>query len=689
MTRGSLNDTLQAALAHHRAGRLADAEMLYRQILVQQPEQPDTLQLLGVLRGQAGNPAEAATLIRRAIAAAPVPQPAWWSNLGKFLTDARDLDAAEDACRRAVELKPDFAEAHVNLGNVLRLAGSGAGAAAEYRYALRLNPSAALVHKLLGATLLAIGRDHLAESIAALREALRLNPADADAGNFLGVALRAAGDNPGAAAAFRAAVRPGKDFPVAMNNLGNALQAMGELDEAAACYRAAVETNPHFAEAHNNLASVLKEQGEVDASVDEYRQAVQLQPANAAMHSNLLLAMNYQGVSTRQSLFAAARAWADAHAKPLAHEIAPHANPREPGRRLRIGYVSADFREHASAFFLLPLLENHDGTRVEVFCYSDAARPDAITARCRTAAHHWRDIAGMPDARVADLVRTDAVDILVDLKLHADQNRLLVFARRPAPVQVTWLGYPGTTGLDAIDYRLSDPHLDSPADEQFYAEKTLRLPHTFWCYDPLSPEPVSPLPSLAGTPFTFGCLNHLSKIGAPLIGLWCRILAAGPASRLLLLAQPGSHRARILDIFSRYGVDKTRIEFVTPRPRAEYLRLYHAIDLALDSWPVNGHTTTFDSLWMGVPVLTLGGPTALGRAGISQLQNLALPSLIAADEDDYVNLATRLAGDPQSLQRLRQELRPRMQASPLMRGQDFAHAMEDAFQTVWHNYCIS
>jgi predicted O-linked N-acetylglucosamine transferase (SPINDLY family) len=406
------------------------------------------------------------------------------------------------------------------------------------------------------------------------------------------------------------------------------------------------------------------------------------------MHSNLLLALNYQWGSTRESLFAEARRWAQRHAEPLAREIGPHANARVSGRRLRVGYVTADFRQHASAFFLLPLLEHHDARRVELFCYSDVARPDGITARCRAAAHHWRETAGVGDARLAEMIRRDGIDILVDLKLHADQNRLLVFARKPAPVQVTWLGYPGTTGLTAIDYRLSDPHLDPSSQEDvFYAEKTVRLPHTFWCYDPLSAEPVNPLPAGGGGRIAFGCLNHPSKIGEPLVALMAQVLAAVPRSTLTLLGHDGSHRVRLLESFDRRGVAAERIEFVAPRPRGDYLRLYHGIDIALDSWPVNGHTTTFDSLWMGVPVVTLAGPTPLGRAGISQLKNLGLEKLIGDSGESYVRIARELADDLPRLSALRGGLRGLMESSPLMRSADFARGVEEAFEKMWRDYC--
>jgi predicted O-linked N-acetylglucosamine transferase (SPINDLY family) len=356
---------------------------------------------------------------------------------------------------------------------------------------------------------------------------------------------------------------------------------------------------------------------------------------------------------------------------------------------LRIGYVSPDFRDHADSFFTVPLLSNHDHGRFEIFCYSQVAHPDALTERQRGYADIWRDIAGLSDQQVADLVRGDRIDVLVDLKVHTADNRLLVFARKPAPVQVTWLGYPGTTGLSAMDYRLTDPYLDPPGlFDACYAEESLRLPDTFWCYNPLSDRPpASALPALESGAITFGCLNAFSKINDGCLALWAQALQAVPGSRLLLQAPRGPARDKVLTALQRGGIAAARVQFADRRSRQEYLELYHQIDLCLDPLPYNGHTTSLDAFWMGVPTLTLLGRTVVGRAGWSQLCNLDLKELAAETPEQFVALAAELAGDLPRLQELRGSLRQRMERSPLMDAKRFARNVESAYREIWRRWC--
>jgi protein O-GlcNAc transferase len=316
-------------------------------------------------------------------------------------------------------------------------------------------------------------------------------------------------------------------------------------------------------------------------------------------------------------------------------------------------------------------------------------RPDGLTEQFRNMSDAWRSTVGQTDAALAEQIRADGIDILVDLKLHTENNHLLAFARRAAPLQVTWLGYPGTTGLRAIDYRLSDPHLDPPAvDETVYAERTVRLPHTFWCYDPLAAGPaVSELPALMNGVVTFGCFNNFCKVSAPTLALWAAVMDAVPRSRLLLQAPHGSPRGRVADALRSCGVAPERVEFLPIVSRAEYLALYHRIDVVLDTLPYNGHTTSLDAMWMGVPVVTLVGQTIVGRAGASQLMNLGMPELIARAPAEFVEAAVGLAGDLPRLAGLRAALRPRMQASPLMDAPRFARDIEAAYRQMWHARC--
>src|SRR5208282_4692744 len=336
----------------------------------------------------------------------------------------------------------------------------------------------------------------------------------------------------------------------------------------------------------------------------------------------------------------------------------PHANDPDPERRLRVGYVSPDFRRHPVGLFLLPLLEAHDRGRVEVFCYSSVSAPDDITQQCLNHADCWRDAAALDDETLAALIRADRIDVLVDLSAHIAGNRLLVFARKPAPVQATYLAYCSTTGLQTIDYRLTDPYLDTPGQAgAAYAEQSVWLEDTYWCYRPvIELPPPGPLPAVGTGYVTFGCLNNFCKASPPCLSVWRDLLQTVPGSHLLLCAHRGAHRDRLRGFFAA-AVDPQRVEFVGVSLLPEYFRLYDRIDIALDPFPYSGGTTTCDALWMGVPVVSLAGKTAVGRAGLSILTNAGLPDLVAGSIDDYLRIAASLANDLARLDGLRTGLR--------------------------------
>ncbi len=333
----------------------------------------------------------------------------------------------------------------------------------------------------------------------------------------------------------------------------------------------------------------------------------------------------------------------------------------------------------------MPLLRNHDRSQFDVFLYASVERPDAVTEEYRAwAGDNFRDIRRMDDVSAAELVRRDRIDILVDLAVHGAGHRLRLFACKPAPIQMTWLGYPGTTGLDSIDYRLTDPFLDPPGtDLGVYTETSLHLPETFWCYDALDADlPVRPLPALAAGFITFGCLGSPRKVHPGVLSLWARVLGAVPGSRLLLVAEEHA-RDSLRRAFASAGIAAERIELTGRIRRRQYLELYNRVDIGLDTFPFAGGTTSLDATWMGVPVVTLSGETVLHRAGVSIAMNLGLPELVAASPDRYVAAATELAGDPERLSRLRAELRSRLEASPLGDARRFARHLESAYRTVW------
>jgi predicted O-linked N-acetylglucosamine transferase (SPINDLY family) len=342
-------------------------------------------------------------------------------------------------------------------------------------------------------------------------------------------------------------------------------------------------------------------------------------------------------------------------------------------------------------------LASHDRGQFQVYCYADVAGPDPVTARLRNGADIWRPIAAMSDQAVADLIRADRIDILVDLTMHMGNARPLVLARKPAPLQVAYLAYPGTTGLTSIDYRLTDPYLDPPGQyDDCYTEQSIRLPHTFWCYDPLAtdigtdpPPQPGPLPAMANGYVTFGCLNNFCKLNDGVLELFSRVLGRVDRSRLLLLAPHGQARQRTLDRLARGGVADDRVQFVDLQPRRDYLAEYRRIDIGLDTLPYNGHTTSLDSLWMGVPVVTRVGATVVARAGLSQLSNLALTELIAWSDEQFVEIAVQLAGDLPRAAELRRTLRPRMMASPLTDADQMARHIEAVYRSIWRNFAAS
>jgi predicted O-linked N-acetylglucosamine transferase (SPINDLY family) len=564
------------------------------------------------------------------------------------------LQAAEQIYRQVLAVEPKQPDALHLLGVIAYERGNHEIALDYIGRAIGLNGNTAVFHNNLGEVYRALRR--IAEAVACYRRALELKP----------------------------------DYASAHNNLGIAFKEQGMPEDAVACYRRALQLKPDYAQAHNNMGNALKDQGKLEEAIACYRRALELKPDFAGAHSNLLYTQLFRPGYDAQTLYDEHRRWNQRHAAPLAKFIEPHRNDRSPDRRLRLGYVSPDFRNHPVASFLLPLLEAHDHGRFEVFCYASVRVADAMTGRCRAHADVWRDVLGWSDEQVARSIRQDGVDILVDLTMHMGNNRLLVFARKPAPVQVTYLAYCGTTGLSAMNYRLTDPYLDPPGqDERFYCEQSVRLPETYWCYRPVvETPPVSALPALAAGHVSFGCLNNFCKVSLQTLAAWSRLLQAVPGSRLFLHAHAGSHRDRLRTLLAEQGVAAERLVFVDLLPLTEYFGVYRRIDVALDPFPYGGGATTCDALWMGVPVVTLAGQTAVGRGGLSILSNLGLPEWVSHDSEQYVRRAAELAQDLPRLSELRATLRERMQASPLMNAPRFARNIEAAYREMWRRWRV-
>jgi protein O-GlcNAc transferase len=776
----------QSAVQHHQAGRFAEAEKIYRQIIAANPKHSDSIHLLGVLAYQTGNPQEAVRLISRAVEIAP-NRPEYFGNLGLVLAAVGKLDEAAHALNRAATLRPNYPEAHNNLGTVLAAQKQFDKAIKHYEvaialrgdYAEALNNLAMANHEMgrrepaiaayrkaiaarpqfpealcnLGNALREIGQAD--EAIDMLRQAIALRPTFPQAFYNLGLALRENKRISESITAYRSALAADKTMAEAWNNLGNSLKDVGEREEAAAAYRQCIALKPSFPEAHANLAAILREEGRVDEAIDEFnaaiklrpnfaealaglgtayrqknrmdesaaalQQAIRIRPDFAEAHAELgttlkeigrlrdAIAACRRAVELKNDLIAAdcnmmmmvhysedhdaaaikreLQGWEKRHIPDPDRAISAVSNDRDPNRKLRIGYVSADFRDHVVGRNLLPLIQEHDRANFEIYCYSNTPRADDYTARFKTAANQWRDIRGVADEATEQMIRQDAIDILIDLSGHTAHNRLPLFARKPAPVQATFGGYPGGTGLRAMDYHIGDPYLDPVGrTENHYVEKIIRLADSFWCYDPeamqLNPgPPLEPLPALKNGFFTFGCLNNLSE-GA--LRLWGRVLSTAEGSRMLMHAPEGLARKRIIELL---GVDAARIDFVGYQPRMDYMASYSRIDLGLDSFPYCGHTTSLDSLWMGVPMVTLPGETAASRAGLSHLTNLGLTEFVAKDPEDFVRIAVGFAEDSPKLAEIRASLRQRMLDSVLTDRKRFARNLESVYRQMWKNYC--
>jgi predicted O-linked N-acetylglucosamine transferase (SPINDLY family) len=493
-------------------------------------------------------------------------------------------------------------------------------------------------------------------------------------------------------ASFQRALEIWPSYAEAHANIGNLLKDNGYLQEAEASYQRAIHCEKGFSEVYSNLASLYLSRGDFEKAIATQRKAMALNAEFVEGHSNLLFALVYGAEVSGEEILAESRAWDEMHAAPLAARAQPHLNDPDPGRPLRVGYVSPDFREHSVAYFLEPLLANHGSSAVEVFCYSEVAQPDQRTERFQALADHWRPTVGLSDHGLAQLIREDNIDILVDLAGHTANNRLLAFAEKPAPVQASWLGYGATTGMSAIDYRITDAITDPEGAEAHYSETLLRLPDAFFCYAPPADAPeVAPPPVLAQGHITFGSFNNLAKLTPQGVEVWASILRAVPDSRLLIKRMHRVDKAtlgRYLELFAEHGIRAERLELVPWIPgRAGHLGTYGRVDIALDPFPYNGGTTSLEALWMGVPFVTLRGNRFISRMGASILTQLGLPELIAESEADYVAKAVALASDRERLTELRSELRPTMAASPLCDAPSFARKMETAYRNVWTKWC--
>jgi protein O-GlcNAc transferase len=747
------DDLLAAALAHQRAGRLDQAAALYDTILADRPAQPDALHFSALIALQRGDKENAVARLALAAAAAPeravihndlgaalrlagrLPEAAAaleqatsldpsyadaWNNLGFVRRAMSDFRGARDALERATNLRPGFAPTWNALGVVLKALGEADAALAAFQKAIGLKSdyvealtnlglalhergdAAALVPLRravelapgLGEAWLNLGlaqraAHDLEEAVASLRRSVAANPALGAAWNALGVLLARQVDERHAACEALARAADCEPYSAdILSNYGLSLNKVGRNEEALAVLERALAVDPRHGEALFNRGIVRQQEGDFDGAFADWKAAVSADPQHRDARSNLIFSLQYEEAVDASDLLAAAREYDRLHGHPK-ERYTSWTNERAPDRRLRIGYVSPDFRTHSVAHYMEPLLTAHDRAAVEIFAYAQVPRPDHVTARLQALVPNWRFTNGVGGHAMARLIREDAIDILVDLAGHSAGNRLAVFALKPAPVQVTWLGFPGTTGLSAIDYRVTDEVADPPGAEAHSSETLMRLPRGFHCWRPPAATPSTLREERA--PLTFGSFNNVQKISADTVALWSAILQRVPEARLSLKSNWLS-RPRAVDTlrraFAAHGVQSERLLMSAFVPdTAAHLAAYGGVDVALDPHPYNGTTTTLEALWMGVPVISLLGNRHAARVGASLLGQIGARDLIADSVDSYIDKAVALIRDRHRLVALRQQLRGRLAASPLMDAAGFARALETAYRTMWQRWC--
>ena len=734
------------------AGDLAQAEENYQKALDLAPANVSALVNLGFVKSQRSKPNEARSLLQHALTLDVKNADAWYM-LGGINERGKDLPHAADALQRAIALRPDFelayrdlcrvlfqsgdlsaakrtilrarelnpasadfhfylgnvhffegdnaaatacfeqtlriepqfAQAHANLGKVLEKQSQLDAALIRYQQALQLQPANAGFHSDIGGIYLLRGQPTQAQAF--YRHALSLEPLQAEAHMHLGSALLAGGNPVGAAASCQTAIRLNPEVAMAHNIEGIALQELGQPEPALAAFGRALA--PGLVVALCNIGSVHLSQGRLDDAIEQYREALRVGPANEAGNSNLLFALNYHPDLGATEIFAAYRRFDASIGLPLRATWKPHQNSRVADRRLRIGYVSPDFRKHSVMWFLEPVLAHHDVGAFEIFAYSGVVREDDTTGRARNLVAQWRSTVGQSDEAVAEMVRADRIDILVDLTGHTGNNRLAVFARKPAPVSVSRLGCGYTTGLSAINYYLTDAVAAPPGCDALFSETPWRMYRTAFVYraDPEMGDEGT-LPAAGRGYVTFGTLTRPVRINHRVVRVWAEILRRVSHSRLVVDSKSyadASTRDALIARFGSMGIASDRLQIGYHSPPWDLLR---GVDISLDCFPHNSGTTLFESLHMGVPYVTLAERPRVGCLGASILQGLGKPGWIARSEEQYVQLAVTLAGDLDGLALLRRDLRSQMKESCLMDEAGFTRDLEQAYRSMfdaWEN----
>ena len=751
----SVPEAVKRGISHYQTGDLQQAEAAFRSVIDVQPDHPDALHFLGLIAHHFGHHDDAIDLIARSIRSNPqnpychnnlgeayralgrldeaeasyrkalslkADFPEAHNNLGAILISCGEVETAIASCRKALSLRPEFPEAYNNLGNAFSSVLRYDEAIDNYQRAISVRADFPEAYNNLGNAQHALR--NFQEAISAYRHALTLWPDFAEAYNNIGAALRDSGQYDEAIAAYQQALAVRPDYAEAFHNLGRLYYERGWFDDAEMCYRRTLSIDPQYIEAchdlgtllnhrgkldealecahktlsispdaaaYNNLGNAFRAMGRVDDAFAAYQKALDLAPELDYVFSNWLhVAQNGTMMSLDESR-AAHGEYAARFEAPLRGRWPQHNNPQAINRRLKIGYVSADFCNHAVAYFMEPILVNHDRAQFEVYCYYNRSRQDAYTTRFMSLADNWIACHPMTDDELAARILDDGIDILVDLSGHTAGNRLPVFARKPAPVQVTYLGYATTSGLTAVDYRLTHAFADPVGNDCYYSETLYRLPEALWCYRPRENMPaVAPPPLEKNGYITFGSMNSLTKVSPATVSAWAEILRVLPGARLIMATVPeGSASEALRNQFMANGIGPERLVLQGRLSAEQFWALHAEIDIALDPFPYNGGTTTYETLWLGVPVVSLKGAGFVSRLGHTLLNQIGLPELVAESPAGYVEIATTLASDWDRLKELRTDMRGRVAASPLRDEVGFTRHLEAGYHEMWNRWCAS
>jgi protein O-GlcNAc transferase len=644
--------------------------------------------VLGVALHQKARSADAIEPMQKSVALLPGDAEAH-CNLGAALQTLGRLTEAAKSYRRALEINPDFALTHFNLGSALQNQGHLRDAMASYRRALEIHPGYAAAHLHMGNALRDLGR--LDDAVRSYTSALEFAPDFAEAHFNLGNALNDLGLRDGAVVSYRRALEIKHDFAAAHGNLGNVLKSLGRLDEALVSYDRALAVMPEYVAAHSNRGNALRELGRLDDAIASYRSALAITPDFAEVFSNLLFVLAYHALVPVADIFAESLQWQKQvmpAAKTLDARDRAFTILQREGRRLRIGYVSGDYRQHPVSHFVEPLFRLHDRSRIELFAYSTNSSQDEITLRLKSLVDHWIPIAGLNDEAARKQIETDSIDVLIDLSGHTEHNRLGVFALRAAPVQAHYLGYFASTGLAEMDYWIGDPVILPESEDAYYSERIWRLNRSWVSYQGREDAPLSKWsPERDGTVW-LGSFNNWKKATPASLATWAKILKVLPNARLLLKSRGLEHPAnsqKIVNAMAGHGIDTDRLELATSTDDwSSHMAVYDRLDIALDPiGGVGGGTTTCDALWMGVPVVTMIGQQMTQRMTASMLNAIGHPEWVAANESDYVNTVVELAKNVSLRQYLRADQRDKMRSSELCDAAGLARSLEDAYETMF------